>query len=163
RGHKVAMSKKRKHRGLYVQVDDRQCGFTIKEEYDDVARPPTVDKKAGRRVYSWQRLPAEHDSVPSGRLRLELPESQYGRCNHWADTGRSRVENKLIDVIKEIEHRINTAREVHLAWKRQHEQQLAEQERREAQKHAEWETAMQRARARAVDDYRRKSFRTAMD
>lgn len=71
RGYTLAMSKKRKNKGLFIQAGERKFTVTLKEEYEEVAR--TSDQgTVGSKRYSWQRQPLVHESVPSGRLRLEL-------------------------------------------------------------------------------------------
>jgi hypothetical protein len=162
RGHKLAMSRKKKHQGLYLLVGEHRCTVTVTEEHDQVPRDPAAGLPAGRAVYPWQRVPQEFDTVPSGRLRLQLPESPHGRRDHWADDGRSRLENKLIDVIKEVEHRTAAAEQAHREWQRQHDEWAAARDREKAEKHARWEAAMQRARTCAIDAYRQTTFADAM-
>ncbi|GAA0971999.1 hypothetical protein GCM10009555_024390 [Acrocarpospora macrocephala] len=162
RGHKLAMSKKRKARGLYVQVGTGQYPVTVKEEQDQVVREPGPEEKR-RRPYAWQRVPVQYESVPTGRLRLELPQSPHGRRDRWSDSSRSLVESKVREVIKEIEHRVEAAEQAALARRQQYEEWLAEQEREKAAKRARWEAAMVQARNRAVDDYRNTTFANALD
>ena len=162
RGHKLAMSKKRKSRGLHVQVRRRQYALTIKEEREQVPReaPP-----AGRRRqrYAWERVPIEYESVPSGRLRVELSQSREERRDHWADTARTQVESKVREIIKEIEHRAEADDETALEFKRQQERWRIEEERREAAERASWEKAMLQARTRALADHRNMTFADALD
>lgn len=163
RGHKLAISKKRKTRGLYMQVGSRQYTVTVKEEQDKVPRAPQQQDERRRRRYDWERVSVEYEFVPSGRLRVELRQSEHGRRDSWADTPASQVESKVREIIKEIEHRAEADEQAALAWKRQHEEWLAEEERKEAAERAQWETAMAQARARAVDDYHNKTFANALD
>jgi hypothetical protein len=162
RGHKLAMSKKRKSRGLHVQVRKRQYAITIKEEYEQVrkAAPP-----AGRRRqrYAWERAPIEYESVPSGRLRVELSQAREERRDHWTDTARTQVESKVREIIKEIEHRADADDEAALEFKRQQERWRIEEERRKAAERASWEKAMTQARTRALADHRNKTFADALD
>ncbi|MEV5711847.1 hypothetical protein [Actinoallomurus sp. NPDC052274] len=162
RGHKLAMSKKRLSRGLHVQVGKRQYAIAIKEEQDQVPRevPPPGRR---RQRYAWERLPVAYDSVPSGRLRVELSERQDDRRDHWADTTRTQVESKVRDVVKEIEHRADADDQAALEFKRQREQWRIEEERREAAERARWEAAMTQARTRARADHHNKTFADALD
>jgi len=162
RGHKLAMSRKKKHQGLYLLVGEHRCTVTVTEEHDQVPRDPAAGATAARKVYAWQRVPQEFDAVASGRLRVQLPESPHGRRDHWSDDGRSRLENKLLEVIKEVEHRTAAAEQAHRERQREHELWLAEQEREKAEKRARWEAAMQQARTRAVDAHRQATFGEAL-
>lgn len=163
RGHKLAMSKKHKARGLYVQVGTRQYAIAIKEEQDQVVRESELQERRRRKRYSWERVPVRHESVPSGRLRVELRQPREGRRDHWADTGTVQVDSKVSEIIKEIEHRADADEQAALARQRQHEEWLAEQERQEAEQRDRWQAAISQARSRAIDEYRRKIFTDAMD
>ncbi|GII02760.1 hypothetical protein [Planobispora takensis] len=162
RGHKLAISKKRKARGLYVQVGTRQYPIAVKEEHDRVPRAPQQDARRRRR-YDWERVPVEYELVPAGRLRLELPHSEHGQQDHWSDTPRSQVESKVREILKEVESRAKADEQAALTQRRQHEEWLAEQERKEAAERARWEEAMVRAHACALDDYHHKTFAKALD
>lgn len=162
RGHKVAMSKKRKHRGLYMLSSGYQFPFTIREEQDTIQRQPAGDP-AARKTYSWQRRPLEYDQAPSGRLRLELPESQHGRRSSWADDGRSTIEAKIDQIFKEIDQRTTAHQNAELEHQRRMAEWAAEDEREEAARRAAWEAAMEQARTKAIEDHRVKSFRAAFD
>jgi len=162
RGHKLAMSKKRKARGLYIQVGTGQYPVAVKEEQDQVVREPGPEEKR-RRPYAWQRVPVQYEFVPTGRLRLELPQSPHSRRDQWTDSSRSLVESKVREVVKEIEHRAEAAEQAALARRQEYEEWLAEEERKEAAKRARWEAAMVQARSRAVDDYRNTTFANALD
>lgn len=163
RGHKLAMSKKRRPKGLYVLLRGRQHTVVIKEEHDQVEREARPQERRLRARYAWERVPVEYESVPSGRLRIELPYSQHSRRDHWVDTPRSQVEGKVRDVIKELEHRAEAEEHAAFARQRRLEQEAAERARREAEKRAQWEAAMAKARSHALDGHRKTTFAEALD
>ncbi|GGK81786.1 hypothetical protein Sme01_62810 [Sphaerisporangium melleum] len=162
RGHKLAMSKKRKTRGLYVQLATRHYPIAIKEEQDQVVREPEPEKGRRRPRYAWERIPVQYQLVPSGRLQVELTHSQHGRRDHWTDTARSQVDSKVLEIIKEIEHRAEAEEQAALAWKRRQEERDAEEERQKAAERARWEAAVAQARGSAIDDYRNRTFADAL-
>lgn len=162
RGHKLAMSKKRKSRGLHVQVRKRQYAIAIKEEYEQVPREAPPEGRRRQR-YAWERVPIKYESAPSGRLRVELSQSRDEQRDHWTDTARTQVESKVREIIKEIEHRADADDQAALEFKRQQEQWRVEEERREAAERASWEKAMAQARTRALADHRNKTFADALD
>ncbi len=163
RGHQLAISKKRITRGLFVQIRGRHCGVTVSEEHDHVPHVPAAgERRQQRRGFSWQPASPDYDLVPSGRLRIELPPSDYGQHGYWADTSRSRVEGKVRAAVKEIELRVAAEEEACRARKREHEAWLAAQQRKAAGERARWEAAMETARGRAIDDHHGTTFANAL-
>jgi hypothetical protein len=78
RGHKLAMSCKRRPRGLYVLIRDHQYAMTIKE----------------------------HDQL--GRLLLELPHYSAKEIPRWADEENSPIHNDLPTIFEALERRAAT-------------------------------------------------------
>jgi hypothetical protein len=166
-GHVVAMS--RKSRQLYVRVRDHQFTIKIREEHVRVPRALPPGDWRLKASYSWQRItPPEWDSVPSGRLSIELPGFRGDGTGRWADEGRKKLEGSLPEIIEFLERQADQADEVqearrraHQAWLVERERELAEQERRDKIRHAEWETATATARVLAIEDLRKKAFQNA--
>ncbi|WP_157431161.1 hypothetical protein [Actinomadura macra] len=167
RGHAVAASRKSQQLSLRV----REHSFTIKisEDVDELPRRLPADDPRLRVTYDWQRItPPEYDSVPSGRLRIELsPRTPDAR--EWTDRDRSKVETKLTEVIDEAERQAEQAEEQermrrrqHQEWLTEHEKQQAEEERRKAATRGEWEAAMAAARRLAIEQLREKAFGDAL-
>ncbi|MWA07165.1 hypothetical protein F8568_043885 [Actinomadura sp. LD22] len=167
RGHAVAAS--RKSRYLLLRVRDHAFTITISEEVDEVPRLLPANDPRVRHAYDWQRIkPPEYDSVPSGRLRIELS-PRTPEAKEWADRGRSKIETKLTEVIDEAERQAEQAEEqararqrAHQAWLVEYEKQQAEEERKQAVTRAEWKSAMDTARGRAIEELRDKTFGDAL-
>lgn len=118
-----------------------------REEYEDREVVPTVvDLGDNAPRYPWQRVQTQRRSVPAGRLCLELAvehPSRRGRRARWADRTRWRLEDKLANVLAEIDRRTDDA-----ITHRQAEEENARH--REQQ----WRQAMDTAR-RAIEHQRR--------
>lgn len=82
-----------------------------------------------------------------GVLRVVLP-SEYAGRRLWSDGIRAAVEDKLGDVLANIEARAEDA-----------EQHQLERERREEERQRAWEQEMERARERFAEDQRAASIR----
>jgi hypothetical protein len=167
RGHAVAAS--RKSRQLSLRVREHSFTIKISEDVDEVPRRLPADDPRLRVTYDWQRIkPPEYDSVPSGRLRIELS-PRTPAAKEWVDRDRSKVEAKLTEVIDQAERQAEQAEEQarvrqrqHQAWLIEHEKQQAEEERRRAATRAEWESAMAAARGLAIEQLREKVFGDAL-
>ena len=131
--------------GFVIHVSGRGYVVLMREEYDTRV-VPDVDDVDDPKLYSWQRIPKRPRDVASGRLVLELADDAYryrGRHRRWADRQRWRLEDKLGDVLAEVQARAGID---------EYEQQAAE--RAEAERRRQWEQAMARARERFAEDYR---------
>jgi hypothetical protein len=94
RGYKLALSKRGKPRGLHLHVRGQQFILHVKEECDAVPHRYTEEELRRQKRYSWQRIEPEVDSVPSGRLRLELQAS----ANGGAGPRRSHIARPVIEL-----------------------------------------------------------------
>jgi len=135
--------------GLWMVVSDRYQKLIMSEEYEPKEWLPTPTELDQGKRYPWQRVQPEIRSVPSGRLVLELPEDYEfrGRKRRWADRKRWRLEDKLSEVLTEIEERSNIAAE-----------RRAAQERSRVKRHEKWALAMVEARRLFVEDHRRRAL-----
>lgn len=100
-----------------------------------------MPSRAGwRRNHPYQGRGTYDGNTGTGRLSIELPGygSREGRGYRWSDNSRSRLEDKLPDVLREIE--IRAAEDEH-----RHQQHLAE---KEARRRREEEAARQAELAR---------------
>ncbi|MFI6505685.1 hypothetical protein [Nonomuraea typhae] len=168
RGHSIGISRRGKPRGLHAHARGHQYALNVKEELDRVPHVFTEEELQSRKLYTWQRITPEYDEVPSGRLKLELGEGHGVQC--WADDKRSRLEDKVRAIVKEVDRRSEAdqaahrareeaARERAEAWRREE----AERQRREAARLAEREEALTRAAERAREEHRRQTFGEALE
>lgn len=103
-------------------------------------------------VYSWQRIRTEVREVGTGRLAVELNEDHWDlrdRRRRWGDRRRWRVEDKLGEVMAEVQARLSILAE-----------RAREREDEAARRQQAWEAAMQQAReafqeARRVEELKR--------
>ncbi|MFB9963894.1 hypothetical protein [Sinosporangium siamense] len=160
RGYKLIMSMKRTPVTFYLQKQEQRWTLNVSEEMESVPQEPTAEERR-RRASGWSRV-TEYDSVPSGRLKLELQQSAFAERTQWVDSGRTQVESKVREVIKELEHRVNAADQARLKRERELQEMRAAEERKEAERHAMWETAMTAARECALEDRRRDTLGNAM-
>jgi hypothetical protein len=135
--------------GFWIVVRQWTARLVLSEEWDTVDELPTGEEAQAAAKYDWQRIRPQRRTLPSGRLVVELPEEwgYRGRPRRWADRKRWRLDDKLIDVLAEIEARA----------------ELAEQ-RRLAAEHAattrrqQWDKAMAEARQQLLADRRTKEL-----
>jgi hypothetical protein len=151
--HVLATEWVRRDYAVAVEADQPGLTFTsgtsrfvleVSEE-SDLVEAPHLDKLEQKPTYSWQRVPIRQRYVPSGRLVLELPHSwdYNGRRRRWADRTRWSLEDKLGDIIKELEGRVRFDEERRTAEKRE-----------KAARRVQWEEAMTEARFRFAEDAR---------
>lgn len=142
RGHTVAVEADQP--GLTFTSGTSRFVLEVSEE-SDLVEAPHLDELEQKPTYSWQRVPVRSRYVSSGRLVLELPHSwdYNGRRRRWADRTRWSLEDKLGDIIKELEGRVRLDEERRIA-----------EEREKAARRVQWEEAMAEARFRFAEDVR---------
>lgn len=161
RGYRLAVSKRGKPRGLHVHANGQQFPMVITEECDEVPHRYTEEELKRERRYTWQRVKPTTDSVPSGRLRVEV-RGPRGEARARADDKRGPLEAKIKMLVKDIGDLADAAEQARLEQQRAHQAWLAdmrkaedERRREEADRRARQEAAQSSARARALDDHRR--------
>ncbi|MGI5206193.1 hypothetical protein ACQEU6_32055 [Spirillospora sp. CA-108201] len=155
RGHCLALSRKRKPRGLFLQIDsENRFDVALSEEHEETELVPDAPGKQQRRLYSWQRIEPEVISNPTGRLQLALT-FRRGKTETWTDNEKEGLEARLPDVIKKAEEAAKDAEHRRQQAEREHAEFIAELDREEAETEARWHTAMTRATERATEEHRR--------
>ncbi len=147
RGHTVELEKGAA--GVTMVAGASRFVLLMYEEYEAVEVLPSDEELDQQKTYSWQRVQPQEREVPSGRLVLEIPHAwnYSGRRRRWADRARWTLEDKLGDVLVELEARARVDEE------RQRAQREEEAYRRE-----QWEAAVARARAQFAEDVRVKAL-----
>lgn len=86
-----------------------------------------------------------YDKEGTGRLTITLASgySRHGRPSTWADRRSWKLEDKLPDLLREIEMRVV-----------EDEHREAEERRQEEERQRQWEAAMERAKAQFVEAHR---------
>ncbi|MBO0840194.1 MAG: hypothetical protein J2O49_05180, partial [Sciscionella sp.] len=102
RGHRLGVNTKTKHPRLYIQVGKARRAMSLHEEYDQVRRAPTALERLDHLRMPWTKR-ENYESVPSGRLRLEVNRREWHEPNKWIDTKKVKLEQRLSKIIREIE------------------------------------------------------------
>lgn len=87
-----------------IAIGEHAYVVSVTELLDRYPHVPTAAETREAERYSWTRIP-EYDSAPSGRLKIELGNSYSGRRSTWTDGKRGLLEEKLGQVLAEIEAR----------------------------------------------------------
>ncbi|QKW37058.1 cell envelope integrity protein TolA [Actinomadura sp. NAK00032] len=154
RGHRLALSRKRKPRGLFLQLNGgHRFDVALSEEHEEMELVPDVPGKQQRRLYSWQRVEPEVISKPTGRLRLTLT-VHHGKDVTWTDNNKSRLEARLLDIIKKAEEAAKDAEHRKQQAEREHAEFLAELDREKAETEARWRAAMAQATEQVTEEHR---------
>lgn len=105
RGHAVTAGYEGTLPALVVRIGDSRWTLRIEEENEVVdAYPPLEDLQ---RMYPWQRLQPHRIQRSTGRLRITSPAGRGTSSKHasWADRSRWALEDKLAEIVAELEHR----------------------------------------------------------
>ncbi|MFG1997597.1 hypothetical protein ACGFNU_00435 [Spirillospora sp. NPDC048911] len=162
RGHRLALSRRRKPRGLFLQVGNHQITVTITEETEEQTRELSDAERKERGIYAWQRVAPEYETVFTGRLRIELGLPAHADKREWTD-GRASVERKLGEILKTVERCVQREEQERLEQQRQLDEQRAQSEGQEAEKRARWQRAMAEARRQSTEDQRGRTLAAALD
>jgi hypothetical protein len=135
--------------GVWVNVSGNWSRLIMSEELEARDRSLAAAEMGERKIYPWQRVQLRSTAVPSGRLTIEIAEDHRfsGRRRRWVDRQRWQLEDKLTEVLAELEARADI-----LARRRL----VKEQER--AHRHQQWQEAIADAREHFVEDHRRRAL-----
>lgn len=129
-----------------IDTGERSVGIRVRQESDRSAHVPTPREIADKKRYEWNHIP-EYDHTPSERLRIEVGGWSHGRQSNWSDRKSWTLEEKLPAVLHEL--------------KMQHDEAIAdrlENERKEAERQAQWQVAVDKAKVRLVESHRGKEL-----
>jgi len=114
---------------LRFGVYGHEIGLRVTQLQDRANHVPTAKELADKQRYSWTRIP-EYDYTPSNRLKFELPGRYEYQQSSWSDGVKSHIEDKLPEMLFEIEIRADAAERQRLAdEERRRLEQLEEQQR----------------------------------
>ena len=147
RGYTVALpnaeSGYRRPKGHLVVTIGRHPNALIVDELNNrVPHEPTKQELQRAERYSWATLPT-HDRVRSGRLRIKLERGWHIRQDSFSDTKTINLEDRLPQVLQELELRAAAAEE------QEHRRERERQERKRR-----WERARDGAIAQAREHHR---------
>ncbi len=101
------------------------------------------DREQPFRLMQFVDRPKPYDSGATGELNMEALGSSYGRQKSWGDRSRWKLDDRLPNLLRELEVQAVEAEERRLA-----------KEREQAERERQWEAAMEHAKRRLVDDHR---------
>ncbi|KAA1375972.1 hypothetical protein [Aeromicrobium fastidiosum] len=156
RGYRVKASVwqggERRSKGvLTIEIVGHEGYLDIDELDDRVPHVATATELRDAERYSWKRIPT-HDLVPSGRLRIRVLNGWAVRQDAFSDTKTIDLVDRLPHVLQEIELRAHNA-----------ELRRIEQERRAAERRAQWERVVEKAKQAVRDDELGKVLRDQID
>lgn len=129
-----------------VDTGEYRQGVYIGEENDRTDHVLTASELKQKERYSYSYAP-KYDYTPSGRLFIEIETWHRGRRQRWADRQRWTVEEKLGQIVDEIEARTILERE-----------DRVERERKEAERQVRIRAAVQEAALLLRESRRRDVF-----
>lgn len=125
-----------------VDTGELREGIRLGEENDRTAHAPTAHELRQKERYSYTRIP-EWDYHPSGRIYLEIDTHYNGRRHRWSDRQRWHIEEKLDQLLVELEERSVIEREKRI-----------ERELKEAERQAQVDLALAEAKVLLIQQHR---------
>lgn len=113
---------------LMVMVGRHSNTLIIDELNDRVSHEPTQQELRDKKRYSWTRIPT-HDQVPSGRLRIKFDRGWHVRQDSFSDTKIVNLEDRLPQLLQELELRAAEEEERELARERERQERKRRWER----------------------------------
>ena len=125
-----------------IDTGELREGIRLGEENDRTPHTPTAYELKQKERWSYTTIP-EWDYQPSGRIYLEIDSNYDGRRHRWSDRQRWSIEEKLDQLLLELEERSAIEREKRL-----------ERERREVERQVQVDLAVAQAKVRLAEEHR---------
>lgn len=135
--------------GHQLNVRIWEKGVGQRGPYEHQLRRWKQDREQPFRLMQFVERPKPYDSEATGELNIEALGGAYGRQKSWGDRSRWKLEDRLANVLHELNLQALEAEEHRLARER-------EQEERQRQ----WEAAMARAKQRLIEEHRLETLRS---
>jgi hypothetical protein len=129
--------------GHQLKVRIWEKGAGQRAPYEHQLKRWKHDREQPFRLMQFVERPKPYDSGATGELNVEALGMAYGRQKAWGDRSRWKLEDRLPNVLRELEVQALEAEERRLA-----------REREQAERQRQWEAAMERAKRRLVEDHR---------
>jgi hypothetical protein len=129
--------------GHQLKVRLSEKGVGLRGLYEHQMRRWHEDREQPYRLMSFVQRPKPYDRAATGELNIETLGWSNGRQSSWGDRKRWKLEDRLPQLLRELETQAVEAEERRLA-----------KEREEAERQRQWEAAMENAKRRLVDDHR---------
>jgi hypothetical protein len=135
--------------GHELKVRLWEKGAGLRGPYEQQRKRWQEDRERPFREMLFLDRPKPYDSGATGELNIEALGWSHGRQSSWGDRKRWTLEDRLPQLLRELETQAVEAEEQRLA-----------REREEAERQRQWEAAMDRAKRRLVEDHRVSVLRT---
>lgn len=126
---------------LRVRIWEKGCG--LRGPYEQQLKQWKDDREQPIRLMRFVERPKPYDSGATGQLNAQALGSSFGRQSSWGDRSRWTLEDKLGDLLRDLELQAADAEERQRA-----------REREEAERQRQWEAAIANAKRRFLDDQR---------
>jgi hypothetical protein len=134
--------------GHELNVRPWEKGAGLRGPYERQRRRWQEDREKPYRLMLFLDRPKPYDSGATGELNIEVLGWSHGRQTKWGDRRRWTLEDRLPQLMRELETQAVEAEERRLA-----------KEREEAERERQWEAAMLRAKVRLIENHRREVLR----
>jgi hypothetical protein len=131
---------------LNVRLWEKGAG--LRGPYERQRKRWQEDREKPYRLMLFLDRPKPYDSGATGELNIEVLGWSHGRQTKWGDRQRWTLEDRLPQLMRELETQAVEAEERRLA-----------KEREEAERRRQWEAAMEHAKIRLIEDHRREVLR----
>jgi hypothetical protein len=135
--------------GHQLKVRIWEKGAGQRGPYEHQLKRWKQDRERPVRLMQFAERPKPYDSGAAGELNIEALGSSYGRQASWGDRARWKLEERLPNLLRELEIQAVEAEERRLA-----------REREEAERQRKWEAAVEHAKRRLVEEHRLEVLRT---
>lgn len=120
----------------------REKGSGPRGPYERQKRQWQADREGPIHLMRFVERPKPYDTGATGELNIEVLGWSQGRQSSWGDRKRWALEDRLPQLMRELENQAAEAEERRLA-----------REREEAERQRQWEAAMERAKHRLVEEH----------
>jgi hypothetical protein len=127
--------------GLRIRIWEKGAG--LRGPYENAVKRWKRDREQPFHLGYYPSKPKPYDGAAAGELNIASLEYSQGRQTTWGDRTRWSVEDRLPNLLHELETQAAEAEERRL-----------EEERQQAERHRQWEAAMEQATQRLITDHR---------
>jgi hypothetical protein len=139
RGHRVTVEAVRDRFrpeapvSTFARIGEQTVRLAISERSRRTPHKATKEERLREKKLGWLGQVPKHDYVPSGILTFEVHSGLYGVRDQWSDTKRTKLEDRIPEVVAAVE------RASVLQQEAADERERAKQEREAARQRAELE------------------------
>ena len=134
--------------GHQLKVRIWEKGAGSRGLYEREMRRWKEDRERSIRLMQFVDRPKPYDASATGALNIEAINASYGRQRSWGDRARWKLDDRLPNLLRELELQAADTEERRLA-----------REREQAERERQWESAVANAKLRLVADHRRDVLR----